>query len=222
MCSGRVSHQVPRSVLKAGWTLGPGGGAIRLRAARRRRCASPAPACAAGAARALRSAPPPRANLVSGSRRRAPIGRPRAPRHNGAAPGRRARQRRGFPLSRSRQSAGARRSGRPGQPGCAGPRSSYAKVGGDGGDGGDGGGRGHATAGGGRQGRCGYLVAPHLGLPLRAGGTVTGCAAAARAPTPPGGGRARSPTGTSPVCWGHPRREEWAAAPGRCLCCPHG
>lgn len=40
---------------KAGWTLGPGGGAIRLRAARRRRCASPAPACAAGAARALRS-----------------------------------------------------------------------------------------------------------------------------------------------------------------------
>lgn len=40
---------------KAGWTLGPGGGEIRLRAARRRRCASPAPACAAGAARALRS-----------------------------------------------------------------------------------------------------------------------------------------------------------------------
>lgn len=63
-----------------------------------------------------RSAPPPPGNVVSGSRRRSPIGRLRAPRHNGAAPGRRAGQRRGFPLRRSRRrSASAGGSARPGR-----------------------------------------------------------------------------------------------------------
>lgn len=122
VCSRRVSHRAPRSVRpKAGRTLGPGGGgvAIRAGAARRRRCASPAPARSPARAAPpppARSAPPPPGNVVSGSRRRSPIGRPRAPRHNGAAPGRRAGQRRGFPLRRSRRrSASAGGSARPGR-----------------------------------------------------------------------------------------------------------
>lgn len=180
VCSRRVSHRDPRSVPRPDGHSGPaaaaersgqgrlGGGAARPRLPPARSLArSPAP-------RAARSAPPPPGNLVSGSRRRSPIGRLRAPRHNGAAPGRRAGQRRGFPLRRSRRpSASAGRSARPGRaaraPGGSGRQGRWGPRG-PGGEEGDA--AAAAAAGGGPQGRCGYLAAPHLGVPQRAGGTV--------------------------------------------------
>ncbi|XP_053070366.1 basic salivary proline-rich protein 1-like [Acinonyx jubatus] len=76
---------------------------LRLGHHRRRRRAAPRPPPPPPAS--AQSPPPPHANLVSGSRRRAPIGRRNAPRHNGAARRRRARQRWGFPLSPQQPSA---------------------------------------------------------------------------------------------------------------------
>lgn len=129
------------------------------------------------------SPPPPLANLVSGSRRRAAIGRRNAPRHNGAGRRRRARQRWGFPLSPQQPSAekvparGGRRRARSGagrtRRGARAPGAGVAQVGRSGAPPAPGGGaeptppveaedgvRGRSRWG--WPSRCGYLPAPHL------------------------------------------------------------
>lgn len=77
-----------------------------------------------------------------------------------------------------------------------------------------------AAAGGGPQGRCGYLAAPHLGVPQRAGGTVASGAAAARLQRP------REREGAVPT-----RHLSWMLGSFRarggggrtqCLSCPRG
>jgi translation initiation factor IF-2 len=198
---------------KAGWTLGPGGGAIRVRAARRRRCASPAPACAACAARALRSSSarelsqrfaPPRAHWPAARAASQWSGSGAASR---AAPG--------LPAEPQPPECGRRPLGSPRPAGQRGPGGSDTKVGGDGG------GRGSAAAGGG--GRAGAVTWRRLTWVSRCG-QVAQSPAKPRSPGShaPGGRRARSLAGTSPGCWGQMGREEGAAAPRRCLRCPYG
>lgn len=136
---------------KAGWTLGPGGGAIRVRAARRRRRASPAPACAACAARAHRSSSARElSQRFAPARAHWPAARA-ASQWSGSGAASRATP--GLPAEPQPPECGRRPLGSPRLAGQRGPQGSDAKVGGDGGDGG---GRGRAAAGG--DGRAGAVT----------------------------------------------------------------
>jgi hypothetical protein len=141
----RVSHRPPRSQCRANTGAQtaekfPTGAATKAAAASSSSASSSSSAAAAAAPvppRPVPPAPPPAANLVRGSRCRAPIGQRNAPRHNGAARRRRARQRRGFPLSPQSPAAGKVRAGAglyPGTPsgrtlGPARRRAGVARVG---------------------------------------------------------------------------------------------
>lgn len=204
---------------KAGRRSGPAAERPELWRLRRRRCASPAPACAAcasAAARALRSS-----SARGLSQRFAPLSA-----HWSAAraasqwsrSGAASRAAPGLPAEpQPPAECGRRLLGAPRPAGQRGPGGAPgAKVGGVGGAGR---GKGAHSSRWGRQGRCSYLAV--LTWESRSGQVALSPAERRlRGSHAQGMGRAPSPRGTPPGCWGHPGREEGAAAPMRCLPCP--